>query len=241
MKKITVKPYIISLLVVFFACEETDEPQEPLFPDLNLIQNDSIEATVIAYFLGQTLEAPDSLFQSQLYHLNHLRQTFIDSFSFLDSLKFLPPWEVGKLSLGFDSTSIHQIVLGEYDHFTTILEEYRPDSIIVRSEGLGSVSAHTSFRYHPVYLSEYYQDLPGLRWAEANRYGFYDYAAFPIIPVLHTDSLEYYFHIHGDLFGGASPPQFHRFVYFDSEVSYTGQVEYNDYIDIALDFMRWGN
>jgi|FLOH01.1.fsa_nt_gi hypothetical protein len=232
---------IMLLILALISCEEAPQPEAPPFPDLNLTARDSIEATVIAYYLAQTIEAPDTLLQSQLYHLNKLRQVYRDTFPFVDSIRFLPPWAVGSLSLGFDSTRIEMLIQGLYTDYSSIPERYRPDSIVVTSKNLGFARVYTNYQFHPVLLAEYYQQLPGLIWAVANRYGHYDYVNYPLLTFAQADTLEYIFHLSGDIYGFGEPPHFHHFVYAESQFAYNGEISFENYTQLAFDFMDWGS
>ena len=158
----------ILMFLLFMSCEETtDIPGDTeMYPDLGLTLEDSLEAEVIAYFLDQTLTANDSTLKRELYLLNMLRQTFRDSFPFVDELRFMPPWEANVLNVGAEDSILLEIKNGNLQDWGNVETDMRPDSV-------GSIrSGFTQFfigpGYHPVLLSNIYEELPEIRYAEAN-------------------------------------------------------------------------
>ncbi|MBC8550586.1 MAG: hypothetical protein H8D23_13145 [Candidatus Brocadiales bacterium] len=151
----------------------------------------------------------------------------------------MPPWEVGRLSLGFEDIQIQEILSNHYTGWDSIPEQFRPDSVRVTSENWGTVRAYVSNRQHPVLLAEQYQGLPGLKWAEASTYGVFDYPHFPILVFDHDGQLEYVFHLYEF--------ESHHFKIFEYEPVYLGEMQFIDwthtdtnYVDLAYEFMDWG-
>lgn len=226
---------IILVFVLLMGCEQTtDIPEETeLYPDLGLTREDSLEAEIIAYFLDQSLTANDSTLERELYLLNMLRQTFRDSFPFIDELRFFPPWEPNVLIVGAEDSILQEIKNDTFQDWGDIEQDMRPDS--VGPIRWGYTLFYFERGYHPVLLSEIYEELPGIEWAEENAYGWIGQPYFPLV-IHRSDSANVYLF---SQYGGfdQEPHPHYLFNYVEDQPNYLGSSaqmsndEYSGYIN----------
>jgi len=230
-KRLMMTLFIFALLL---SCEESTDPpvETDLYPDLRLTQEDSLEAEVIAYYLDQTLTASDSTLKRELYLLNFLRQTYGDTFPFVDNLHFFPPWETNTLLVGAEDSILTQMRDHRFQNWGSIQPGMRPDSV-GRTIGSAFAVFFMNPGYHPGLLSEYYAAIPEVRYAEPSTY-LYTYQPYYPLAINRTDSSNNY------LFTLFSPPYtytYHLFNYVDQQPNYLGTnsdiptSEYNEFID----------
>ena len=191
--------------------------------------------------MDQSLTASDSSHERELYLLNNLRLTFRDSFLFVDSVRFFPPWVPDMLLVGVDTLTATQINNGTYSGWDSLPPEMRPDSVgVIGKLGWGRIYPPTGF--HPVLLSEYYEQVPGVRYAEPNGMAWVDFPKVPLA-IVHGDSGNSYLFARGWPF----PTAYHMFEYNSETPFYQGTpfqgsdsayFAYNRFLDR---FMDWGN
>lgn len=232
-KLLTTTVLIIALL---YNCEESVDPPvetEP-YPDLGLTQEDSLEAEIVAYYLDQTLTASDSTFRRELYLLNFLRQAYGDSLPFVDNLRFFPPWQINTLLVGAEDSILTQMRTNSFQNWGSIPLEMRPDSV---GRTIGSTLAEFFLNpgYHPVLLSEFYEVLPVIRYAEASVW-LYTYQPYYPLAINRSDSSNTY------LFTLFSPPYtytYHLFNYVDQQPNYLGtfpEIPTSEYFEFLNNF-----
>ncbi len=215
------KNLLVTILIftIFWNCEEIIDPlDEPdLYPDLGLTQEDSLEAEIIAYYLDQSLTASDSSFKRELYLLNFLRQTYRDSFPFVDDLRFGTPWVPNMILVGAEDSILVQMKNDNFQGWGSILPDMRPDSVgHISSSGFGELYLNPG--YHPVLISEYYEVIPGVEYAEPNGLFWTIGPYFPLAIIRGDTSNKYLF----SLITYPYPYTYHLFNYVDQQPNYLG-------------------
>ena len=237
--------YLVLTILIFtflWSCEESVDPHTDteLYPDLGLTQEDSLEAEIIAYYLDQSLTALDSSLKRELYLLNFLREAFRDSFPFVDSLRFFTPWEFNTIIVGAEDSVLAQIQNNTFHAWGSIEPGMRPDSVRLYSS-LGAGLFYLKPGYHPVLLSEYYNELPGVRYAEANVYGYVFGPYFPLA-INRSDSSNLYLF---SLFSFPSPNPYthYLFNYVNDQPNYLGssaEMSNTEYYEFINEFVSLG-
>ena len=187
--------------LTFFNCQKHDNPIQvsentPLV--FSYSHQDSVEGTNIALWFDGNLLAADSTKSRLMYSLKYLRQTYADSQTVhpsLDSVflnRFFPPWVIGELSIGFDSTTAIQVRNHQYTGWNSLDIAIRPDTILQAPDLMGDALLGFSEPYNPARLAESYKTLPGVRWAEPN-YAGYILGGYPVYPGKFSGEMGYVF------------------------------------------------
>jgi hypothetical protein len=136
--------------------------------DIELTPEDYVEAELIALCLSGELVAPDDIWDQVLRDLADIRSTHGDTFGSILSIRFSPPWIVGNLIIGFDSSTAQMVANGDYNAWNQLNESYQVTEIDTRSIRYDWVLVHFKDRLHPRRLAEMYEVLPGVAYAEPN-------------------------------------------------------------------------
>ena len=186
---------VLILLIFISSCDDDNITNSPVsgYPDLGLGVEDSLEAFEIALYWDEQLNPNDRTIESQLYHLNYLRQYWIDSLNWLADDRFLAPWEIGQVIVGLDSASTQALLNGNYQGFDQIDSIFVPDSINVNENLLIALFIYDE-QYNPLPICEIFSNLPGIRYANPNALGFISGNDFPIIIGEIRGELAYVFH-----------------------------------------------
>jgi len=214
---------IIILIASLVGCEESVDPpvDTEMYPDLGLSLEDSLEAEVIAYFLDQTLTASDSSLKRELYLLNYLRQTYLDTFPFLDDWRFAPSWMENQIVVGADTSILRQIKDHTFQNWGDMPMDMRPDSV-GRINSFGSAICFLNPGYHPVLLSEHYEQVPGIEYAEENALGWFDRPFLPVA-INQSDSGNVYLFSVWEGVQSPRPFEHYLFNYVENQPNYLGQ------------------
>ncbi len=212
--------FCISFLFVH-NCENEDvnEMNNEFYPDLGLLEEDSLEAFDISLFMDESLLPSIETYEFQLYHINYLRQTWGDSLPFLYLFRFLPPWVIGEVIIGFDSTTADSIRSGQYQGISSLPDSLQPDSFEI-PDRLGITVFRYDEKYHPIRLSEMLADLPGIDFVESNVVGFIGWGTYPILPGMIGEDAAYII-----VEAPSSSPVDHYFRYKKGNPEYYGMVK----------------
>ncbi|MCK4640590.1 MAG: hypothetical protein KAU06_04570 [Candidatus Marinimicrobia bacterium] len=189
------------------------------YPDLGLLEEDSLEAFDISLFMDESLLPSIETYEFQLYHINYLRQTWGDSLPFLYLFRFLPPWVIGEVIIGFDSTTADSIRSGQYQGISSLPDSLQPDSFEI-PDRLGITVFRYDEKYHPIRLSEMLADLPGIDFVESNVVGFIGWGTYPILPGMIGEDAAYII-----VEAPSSSPVDHYFRYKKGNPEYYGMVK----------------
>ena len=214
--------YISGILLLLISCTEdlTVNPPVEKYPDLCLNAEDSLEAIHIATFWDELLLPTDSTVESQLYHLNYLRQYWIDSLEWIAEQRFMPPWKMGMLLVGFDDTTAQAIISGTYNGFQTLETHLLPDSVGI-PDRLYLTKLYYDEPYNPLRYGEIIDELPGVRFAEPNFINFLEWFDFPIQIGIIRNEWAYLFH------RNSQQCPHHYFRYNSGVPVYYGEIFYN--------------
>lgn len=136
-------------------------------PPLDFTPKENQEAELIALCLSGELIAPDSLYEDVLDDLTAIRAEFGDTLQAVNAIEFRPPWwRVSYLSMAFNESAAQLIADGEYHAWDELNEYYHVTDIKIGGHGL--VSLTFDGRLHPGRLTEEYEVLPGVLYAEPN-------------------------------------------------------------------------
>ena len=215
----------LAVAALHSGCRQSDSnPLAPGPPDrvhLSCTHADTAEAGEFAVWLSGKLRAPDSLISELLYNLKYLRYVFGDSVRYHDSIRvlnarrFLPPWEVSKLEVKFDSATAQKVNQGQYHGWDSLDVYLRPDTL-THADQMGWASIRFKPNLHPRRLAELYRTLPGIIDAEPNSYIFTEWTTFPIFPRFDGKNLSYAFTLGFDAY-----PVWY-FIYTDGVPGYLG-------------------
>lgn len=158
---------LISFLVI--SCNNPFGP--PGGREFELTAEDYEEANLIALCLSGEITAPDDLSHRVLDDLASIRSEFGDMFESLQRIRFSPPWVPGCLLVGFDSATAQKVASGEYHDWDELNQKYQVKEINTSSIRNNWVVIYFKDKLHPRRLSELYEVLPGVRYAEPNGIG----------------------------------------------------------------------
>lgn len=197
---INIFKFIVFLLILLslLHCKQSDTiVSEDIRPpndnriDLNYSLEDTLEAQKLGLWFTGDLLLSDSLFSELLYSINYLRYSFGDSLMVLDN-RFMPPWQIGVLVVGFDDSTANQVRHHQYTAWDSLSEYLRPDTIIEYPDTLGIALLGFEEQLNPWQLSKIYSALPGVRFCEPNLYDFAG-GTFPIFPGYLNGEMTYLF------------------------------------------------
>lgn len=216
---ITVISYLL-LFSLLIACESDKKvvaPEES-GAELTYTADDTIEAQALACWFTADLVATDSLFSELLYSINYLRHVHGDSFSVLNENRFMAPWHIGELIVGFDAVTAALVHNHQYTGWDSLEEYLRPDSILEYPDRLGIALLGFDELYNPRRLADIYEELPGVVYSEPNAIGFITEATFPIFPGWIDEEMSYVF-VHDYLYLAS---RYSYFKYINTEPQYIG-------------------
>ena len=212
------------LLIIFMNCERGDnimsgdtKPSNNNRIDLDYSLEDTLEAQKLGLWFSGDLLLSDSLFSEMLYSINYLRYVFGDPFTVLKN-RFMPPWQIGVLLVGFDDSTANQVTNHQYTGWDSLEEYLRPDTIIEYPDRLGIALLGFEEQLNPWQLSKTYSTLPGVRFSEPNGYTFAG-GTFPIFPGYLHGEMTYLF-VQGYSY---IPEYYFYFKYLDQEPVFIGQ------------------
>jgi hypothetical protein len=213
------------LLSILIACESGRDaigpqeiPPEDDGDEHGYSAEDTLEAQILSCWFTGELLATDSLFSELLYSINYLRHVHGDSCSVLNKNRFMAPWRIGELIVGFDAVTADQVRNHQYTGWDSLAEHLRPDSILEYPDRLGIALLGFDELYNPRRLADSYQELPGVRYSEPNAIGFITEATFPIFPGWIDEEMSYVF-VHGFLYLAS---RYSYFKYINTEPQYIG-------------------
>ena len=212
---------------IFFNCQKHGNPVQPpenVIPSFSYSHDDSVEGSKIALWYDGGLLVSDTTKSRLMCSLKYIRQTFTNPDSqypaayYVVVNRFVAPWVIGELSVGFDSLNAIQVRNHQYLGWNTLPVSLRPDSISMPNNGQ---IAFLGFNepYNPVRLAEYYKTLPGVLWAEPN-YDFFLSGAFPMYPGMHSGEMSYVF---VETFGATIPGPYLYYQFTNGKPTFVGQ------------------
>ena len=225
--KISIMKLIIYLflLLVFMNCERRDDivsgennPPNDNRIILDYSAEDTLEAQKLGLWFSGELLLSDSSFSKMLFSINYLRYVLGDSFSILINNRFMAPWQIGVLVVGFDDSTANQIINHQYTGWDSLEEYLRPDTILEYPDPLGIALFGFEEPFNPRQLSKIYENLPGVRFSEPNGYTFAG-GTFPIFPGLKNGEMTYLF-VQGYSY---IPGIYFYFKYINQEPVYVGE------------------
>lgn len=214
---------IFLLLLSFPHCKRNDTiiSEDIQCPDdkgikLNDSNQDTLEAQKLGLWFSGDLLLSDSIFSEMFYSINHLRNTFGDSFSVL-SHRFIPPWKIGELSVKFNESTADQVRNHHYTGWNSLKCYLQPDTILKYPSRLGWALLGFEELLNPKPLSEIYSSLPGVIYSEPNGIGFAGGGGFPIYPGYLNGEMTYLFVLDTYI-----PQNYFYFKYIDQEAVFIG-------------------
>jgi hypothetical protein len=194
-----IKTIILFLCFIIFiagGCKNgiTDQDFEPTPEDIE-------EAEIMAICLSGEISAPQKLKEQLLDDLSYIRNDVGDDFEAIDSIRFFPPWVPGCVLLGLNDSAAQKIISGEYDAWDTLNEEYPVAEIDTNFiPGFSTAVIYFEDILNPRRLSELYEQLPGVRFAEPNFY-MHSLRTLPdVYPRIEGDGITYLFRDYVSLF-----------------------------------------
>ncbi|MDH3891344.1 MAG: hypothetical protein OEV49_09700 [candidate division Zixibacteria bacterium] len=127
------------------------------------------EALAMALWLSHDLRAPTELYQRVRSDLILIRTGFRDSLPAVD-LRFLKPWEPGRLILGFDPDSYQAVSDGKYTAWDSLNSLYNMVRVDLSMPAFNMLKLKFDDWLNSEVLADIYRQLPGVRFAVPNRY-----------------------------------------------------------------------
>lgn len=165
-------PVSIIVFLLYISCSENTVSTTPSILDqYAYTHDDSIEASDFALWLDAKLTSSSSTRDTLMFMMRHLRESFGDTAAVLLENRFMLPWAEGQVVVGFSDSAKSEILNGTYNGFDLL-----PEALLsFTQEGpdfLGMSLFEYGSPYHPWRLAEYFRQLPGVSFAEANGISF---------------------------------------------------------------------
>ncbi|HOP07831.1 MAG TPA: hypothetical protein PLF13_11145 [candidate division Zixibacteria bacterium] len=182
------------------------------------------EAQAMALWLGGEIAVSDSLAISLDAEMASIRDRFLDSVPEV-AIEFCPPWQSGKIVVGFEETTYDSVLAGEYRAWDSLNLVYGFDSVVVGTYHPSLAWAVLEFTepLNPVLLAQAYEQLPGITFATPNRF----IGDGPMLLAWPDDDARIYFFrkAWGDCLAGCIYSQYDIFRVVESEPTYLGHFE----------------
>lgn len=147
----------------------------------------------MALCLSGEIRAPQDLKEQLIDDLSYIHNDVGDDFEVIDSIRFFPPWVPGSISMGLDDSTAQKIIRDEYDAWDTLNEQYQVVEIDTHFiPGFSHATLYFEEILNPRRLSELYEELPGVKYAEPNYY-MHSYDPPNVYPKTEGDGITYLF------------------------------------------------
>jgi hypothetical protein len=157
---------LMTISIALLSCDSMVAGNNPPYGFLDFSDEDIHEAKSLALELNGGLEAPEDLWLRIANELLGIRSMFGDEYNGVN-IRFVPNWVPGKISIGLDDETAQRIVDGNYHAWDDLNKRFGATVSDLRQRpGRSHVYITFDARYHPVRVAEYYESLPGVRYAE---------------------------------------------------------------------------
>jgi hypothetical protein len=222
--------FIITAIFLVFTCsckKSSTSLNSEFDPEqLEYSAEDSIEAFELALWYEGNFLPSKTTIKNMLFSINYLRYTFGNTIPVLYQNRFMPPWKIGQLVVGFDDSTAALVRNHQYDGWNQLEAHLRPDTLLHYPDDLGHALLGFDEPYNPLYLSELYESLPGIEWCEPNGIGFAG-GTFPIFPGYIQNAMSFIFVENYSYI----PSKYYYFKYIENEPIFVGVNDLSDQIN----------